>query len=70
MSTRHDRKLARNARFENAVLLDEQIRADAARRKREFERLHPIKSGAVPLVEYVPPRGRYIPAMRGELEAA
>jgi len=64
--TRHERKLARNARIANAILLDEQIIADAGRRKREFERLHPVTSGAVPLVDYQPPVGRYVPARRGE----
>lgn len=58
--SRHERKMARNARLANSALLDHQIKSDLERRRAEFAAKHPILSGAVPLVDYQPPCGRYV----------
>jgi hypothetical protein len=48
--TRHERKIAQRAKWD----------AERANRER-FEREHPVLSGAVKVVDYVPPRGSYTP---------
>ena len=77
MSTRHDRKLARNERFArmdkiNSAKAEQRAREEREERERweAYAANHPVSANKIPLVEYVPPTGRYIPAMRGELEAA
>ena len=60
--TRHDRKLKRNARLQSLQLLDEHLdqrraaNAEQTKTRLEFERLHPVTAGLIPLVDYVPPR--------------
>jgi hypothetical protein len=58
--TRHERKMARNARLSLAGLLDHQIKATMAARRKVFEREYLVSSGAVPLVDYQPPTWRYL----------
>lgn len=48
--TRHERKVARNAML-----------ASVATERAQFERLHPVLSGRVPVVDYKPPYGVYQP---------
>lgn len=67
MSTRSERKAIQRAHFaelDRISKLSAAQRAEAdrtaAERRAKFEREHPILSGAVPLVDYVPPRGSYI----------
>ncbi len=49
--TRHERKMARNAAF---------ARIDA--QGEQCEREHPVLSGKVKVIDYIPPPGRYFPA--------
>ena len=51
--TRHERKLAHAVDY-----------AAAAREREAYKRLHPVSCGVIPLVDYVPPAGRYVPAPR------
>lgn len=55
MSTRAERKAKQRAIWAKQAEIDAMKRQQAE----QFRRDHPILSGAVPLVDYVPPRGEY-----------
>ena len=67
--TRAQRKAEAREKMKSSILLDEQIqtigrakREAEAEKKRQWAIAHPVSAGVIPLVDYVPPAGRYQPA--------
>jgi len=54
--TRHERKMARKARFERM----EQADAALKEQRELYAKAHPVSAGLIPVVDYQPPAGRYI----------
>jgi hypothetical protein len=67
--TRAERKTIQRAKWAAEQAERDRIAANREREIRmraehlaEYQREHPILSGAVPLVDYIPPKGTYVPA--------
>lgn len=69
MSTRAERKAAQRAKWAAQAALAQQSASERAERERReqaeraaYVAAHPVLSGAVRVVNYVPPKGSYIPS--------